>query len=729
MAAMSEFNRITGNLITMIFHNESNCYSVARFNMVAPQEKEVTIAGYFKPLEKDVNYHLDGNFVEHPKYGMQFKVETLEQALPSAKEDLIRFFSGPLFSGIGKKMAENIVDALHENAIDLIKKDTSVLDTVDKMTDKKKQIIVEGLASAENDFERTVSFFRSHGIGMRNIMKIDKFYGAHAVETISENPYCLIQDVDGIGFGTADKLAMNLGFERDFPSRLQAALVALVMEMCIAGGDSYVNVEDLPEALKRKCQLDYIDFSEVLFQCLLKRQLIQEENRIYHSTQFSAENGIAEFCVSFPLNQLERCSMYALNEQLSALQDSVNIVYDQHQLEAIECFFKEDCMILTGGPGTGKTTVVKAMVELFRRLYPYAQIACCAPTGRAAKRLAELTGVDCSTIHSLLHWDLETNTFGKNETEPLAIDCLIIDEFSMVDAWLFYNLLKAGTQIKKICIIGDEDQLPSVSCGSVLRDLIETQIFPVVRLETVFRQKEGSGVVQLAHQIRLNQIEDFSFKGDVAFFECDQYAVKNAVLKIVQSALEKGYDINDVQVLAAKYNGAAGIDRLNAALQECLNPASNQKREFKSGYRLFREHDKILQLKNQIDDDVYNGDIGELIEIIYPDEDINHQARFVVDFDGILVEYTQETFQNITHAYCISVHKSQGSEYPIVIMPIVKEAAFMLQKRLIYTGVTRAKKSLILIGDKTVWTDGLLKKQEKPRKTTLSMRILNELNR
>lgn len=726
---MSEFNRITGNLISMIFHNESNCYSVARFNMVAPSEKKITIAGYFKPLEEDVNYYLDGNFIEHPKYGMQFKVETLQQALPSEKDSLIRFFSGPLFLGIGKKMAENIVDTLGENAIDLIKEDPSVLDRVAKLNTKKKQAIIDGLQAAENDFDRTVSFLHSHGLGMRNIMKIDKIYGAHAVETISKDPYCLIQDVDGIGFATADKLAMNLGFEKDFPSRLQAALVSLVMEMCMANGDSYVCVEDLPEALERKCQIGQIDFSEVLFQCLLKRQLIQEENRIYHSTQFSAENGIAQFCAGFPLERLEKCSSNALNEQLSILQDSINIIYDQHQIEAIECFFKEDCMILTGGPGTGKTTVVKAMVELFRRLYPYAQIACCAPTGRAAKRLAELTGVDCSTIHSLLNWDLETNTFGKNETDPLTIDCLIIDEFSMVDAWVFYNLLKAGTQIKKICIIGDEDQLPSVSCGSVLRDLIEAKIFPVIRLETIFRQKEGSGVVQLAHQIRLNEADDFAFKGDVAFFECDQYTVKNTVIKIVQSALDKGYDINDVQVLAAKYNGVAGIDRLNAALQECLNPASPSKRELKVGYRLFREQDKILQLKNQIDDDVYNGDIGKLIEIIYPEEDINHQARFVVDYDGIIVEYTQETFQNITHAYCISVHKSQGSEYPIVIMPIVQEAAFMLQKRLIYTGITRAKKSLILIGDKNVFLQGLLKSQERRRKTTLSMRILNEWER
>lgn len=725
---MDELDKITGKMISMIYHNESNYFSVARFELYQLDEKEIIITGYFKEFAQDQLYHLEGRYVEHPRYGMQFKVESYKQALPTETDSLIRFFSGPLFPGVGKKFAETLIETLGEEVIDKIKDDPDCLNFVPKMNEKRKSALIEGLRASENELEKTVSFLQSHGLGIRNIMRIDRVYGQDALAKINENPYRMVQEVDGIGFITADKLAMSLGFEKEAPARIEAALVALVMEMSMANGDSYVEIEELPDALKRRCEVNELDFAEALFQCLIRRELHQEENRIYHMSQYLAEQRIAQYCTSFPLVKMDPYQDNELRQRLELLQDEIQIRYDQKQIEAIESFFSEDLLICTGGPGTGKTTVVKAMVTLFRQLYPYSQIACCAPTGRAAKRLAELTGVECSTIHSLLRWDLETNTFGKNETEPLTLDCLIIDEFSMVDAFLFSNLVMAGAQIKKICIIGDEDQLPSVSCGCVLKDLIDSNLFPCIRLQTIFRQKEGSDVIALAHQIRHNDIAKMEYKGDVAFFECDQYGVKDSILKIVQSALDKGYSIQDVQVLACKYNGVAGIDRLNAALQECLNPISKEKREWKVGYRLFREQDKILQLKNQIDDDVFNGDIGTLIEIIYPKEDINNQVRFIVDFEGILVEYTQENFHNITHAYCVSVHKAQGSEYPIVIMPIVKEAAFMLKKRLLYTGITRAKKSLILIGNRQLWEKGILNTEERLRKTTLQQIMKQEMN-
>ncbi len=726
---MSTMDRITGKLTAVIYHNEGNGFSVARFQLYDLEEKQIIITGYFKPFESDQLVHLEGSYVEHPRYGMQFQVERIERAIPDEEESLIRFFSGPLFPGIGKKYAKAMFDVLGCQMIERIRKDPLVLDQIPKMNEKRRTVILEGIRASEDELEKTVSFLQTHGLGMRNIMRIDRVYGSDALAIITQDPYRLVREVDGIGFATADKLAMSLGFEPDFPGRIEAALVSLVMEMCMIGGDSYVEVEELPLALQKKCGISSIDFAEALFQCLLRRELVQEENRVYPISQYLSEENIAQFCACFPQERLPKCEQTELYHQLDELQHSIQIQYDPRQIEAIERFFHEDCLICTGGPGTGKTTLVKAMVTLFRQLYPTSQIACCAPTGRAAKRLAELTGVECSTIHSLLRWDLETNTFGKNEKEPLSLDCLIIDEFSMVDAWLFANLLLAGSQIKKLCIIGDEDQLPSVACGSVLRDLIASKIFPVVRLETIFRQKEGSDVIRLAHQIRHDEVEQMEYCGDVAFFECDQYAVKNGIIQIVRSALQKGYSLEEIQVLAAKYNGVAGIDRLNATLQECFNPPAQEKREWKVGYRLFREQDKILQLKNQVEDNIYNGDIGILSEIIYPNEDINHQLRFVIDFDGNFVEYTQENFHRITHAYCISVHKSQGSEYPIVILPVVREAAFMLKKRLLYTGITRAKKSLILIGEKAIWQQGLHNTHERLRRTTLQERIQKELHR
>ncbi|MBQ7889256.1 MAG: ATP-dependent RecD-like DNA helicase [Erysipelotrichaceae bacterium] len=714
---------IVCRFVSMIFHSDATSFSVGRFQLYEVEERQMIVTGYYHILEADTLYRCTGEYVEHPKYGMQFKAERIERVLASDEDSLVRFLSGPLFPGIGKKFAQTMVNVLGTDLLDQIRQNENVLELVPKMTEKKKKSILQGIAASENQLEKTISFLSSHGLGIRNIMRLDRVYGEKALELITENPYRMIDEVDGIGFATADKLAMSLGFSHENPVRIEACLVSLVMEMCMSTGDTYVSYEKIKPALEKKLGFEIEDFDEILFSALSRGLLEHEEGRIYHHSQMNAEKAIALFSSTFPLVPLEPYDTKKYMEELSLFQDSISIHYDQKQIEAIDSFFDHDLTILTGGPGTGKTTVVRGMVNLFRELYPDRMIACCAPTGRAAKRLAELTKVECQTIHSLLKWDLETNTFGMNEESPLSVDCLIIDEFSMVDAYLFAALCKASSQIKKIVIIGDEDQLPSVGPGCVLKDLIESNLYPVTRLKTIFRQKEGSDVISLAHAIQKRDIEHLKYTGDVAFFECSQYDIKSLVLQIVQSALEKGYHLSDIQLLACKYSGVAGIDRLNAALQECFNPHDPLLKEWKVGHRIFRENDKILQLKNQIDDGVYNGDIGLLTEVIDPDEDFNHQARLIVDFDGIFAEYTSESFQNITHAYCISVHKSQGSEYPIVILPIVPEATFMLQRRLIYTAVSRAKKSLILLGSKELFEKAVLKEEKTLRHTTLKERM------
>jgi exodeoxyribonuclease V alpha subunit len=341
--------------------------------------------------------------------------------------------------------------------------------------------------------------------------------------------------------------------------------------------------------------------------------------------------------------------------------------------------------------------------------------------------MKEVTGNFATTIHALLKWNLETNTFGKNAVDPLLADVLIIDEFSMVDGWLMAQLALASGYVRKILFIGDEDQLPSVACGSVLRDLIASKRFKTVRLQHIYRQKEGSDVIQLAQHIKAGHFDESMCKNDVRFFGAKPYDVKDLILRIVDEAMMKGYRIQDIQVLAAKYSGPAGIDALNHALQKLCNPSEKRKRELQVGYRLYREGDKILQLKNQPTDDVYNGDIGILVEIVYASEDENNQNRMIVDFDGIIVEYSPEWFINITHAYCISVHKAQGSEYPIVIMAAIMEYGQMLQRRLMYTGITRASRSLILVGQKTAFEKAVSTVDKDTRKTFLTQRLLDEL--
>lgn len=718
--------KITGKFEYIIYRHEENYFTVARFVLHDLNEKCIIVTGYLPIIDEDFLYDLEGTYMEHPKYGMQFKFNAYSRVQPNEPDSIIRYLSSPIFIGIGKKLAERIVDTLGIDAINLIKEDINVLDQVDKMNEKKKIAIQDGLKTEDDSFEKVMQFFTMHGLGIRNIIRLNRAYGKDTIEKISENPYRVIEELDGFGFKTADKIAMSMGYSEDDPHRIEAYLVTMVMNACMRSGNSYVACEQLHKEFMQHFPSDVFDFNAYLDSLIQRRLLIKEEDRIYHSSQFDSEEGICTFLSLFPYEKLDPYNENVLNESLEDIQNQLNIEYDKKQLEALYRFVNEDIMILTGGPGTGKTTVVRGMVAIFKKLYPLATIACCAPTGRAAKRLSELTDNPSFTIHSLLQWDLETNTFGKNANEPLFIDLLIIDEFSMVDNWLFYNLTKASVHVKKICIIGDENQLPSVSPGCVLKDLIESKQFPVIGLTHIFRQRDGSDVIELAAQIRTGKLNLSILNDDVAFFECNQYSVKNLVIQIVQQALDKGYDLKDIQVLACMYSGAAGIDRLNSALQECFNPYAIDKREWKVGYKTYRETDKILQLKNQPDDDVYNGDIGTLVEIITPDEDIQHQVRFIVDFEGIFVEYTNETFDRITHAYCVSVHKSQGSEYPIVIFPIIEQHRHMLQKSLVYTAITRAKKSLVLLGSKTV-CESACHSHERRRETTLIKRLDQKL--
>ena len=719
---MEDLFTVKGKVVHYIYHNQENLFTVAKFELHQIDEKEITITGYLPLLPKDIYFILNGNYIEHPRYGMQFQVLKYEQMLPEERESIINYLSGANFPGIGRKYAETIVDFFGEQALEIMKENPAVIDTLPKLSKKRKESLMNGLIT-QDKLQNSIDYFTMFGFSIRTIMKIDAAFGKEAIEVLTENPYRLVSDIDGIGFKTADKFATHLGFPFEHPYRLQAAIVALVMEMCMKNGDSYVYWDQLLERVQKELSGFDFSFDDLLEEIVKEERLVVEGERIYHPSQYNAETTIASYLNKFPEESIPRMQQNEFELFLPKIQETINITYSEKQVESMRTFFEEDLMILTGGPGTGKTTVVRGIVSMFKILYPHYSIALCAPTGRAAKRLTELTGVPSYTIHSLLKWDLETNTFGCNEKEPLVLDLLIIDEFSMVDQFLFANLAKAGRQIKKLLIIGDEDQLPSVSPGKLLKDIIESNLFPLVRLDKIFRQKEGSDVITLAHQIREGKIDVLETAGDVKFLEIPEYKTKDAICNVVAEALNKGYSIEDIQVLSPKYNGLVGIDALNHSLQYLCNPQSEWKKEVKMGYRVFREGDKLLQLKNQTDDNVFNGDIGMLVEI---DDTNPRDVSLFVDFEGNIVEYRQERFFHLTHAYCISIHKSQGSEYPIVIIPFVKENRFMLSKRLIYTGVSRAKKSLVLVGEKRILENGIQKRENIERKTTLIQKIEGE---
>ncbi len=720
-----ELIKINAKVIHVVYHNDENLYTVVRLKLNDEKEKQLTATGFFQSIEKDILYNFYGKYIEHAKYGMQFEIQSYERPLPNEKEGIIRYLSGAQFKGVGQKTAKKIVEQLGEDCLNIIRNDETVLNTLG-LSASIINSIKEGLNEEDSGLEELIQFLNVHGIGMRNVIRLNKAYGKQALEKLKENPYRVIEECDGFGFLTADKIAKNLGIEDDDPRRLYAYLISLCMDLCMRTGDSYTLYDDLKEAYEKKCSFSSMPFDELLQKTLFSRQLVQEKDRIYPYTQYDSEEGISNFLAKFPYDVLDPIDENLLYLYLDQMQLNLSIQYDQKQIDAIEQFFSQPFMIVTGGPGTGKTTVVKAMVTLFKMLYPSSEVICSAPTGRAAKRLSELTDSPAKTIHSLLEWDLETNTFGKNAKEPILADLLIIDEFSMVDNWLFYNLLLASKKIKKICIIGDENQLPSVSPGSVLRELISCDLFPVIRLEHIYRQKNGSDVIQLAHDIQTDVVDFNEYKNDVAFFECDASDIKKNIVFIVKDALEKNYSISDIQVLSPIYSGPAGIDILNKALQEAFNPHDQYKREIKVGYMIYRVGDKILQLKNQPDDDVYNGDIGTLMDIEYSHENEDGKTTVFVQFEDALVSYTLDNISNITLAYCISIHKSQGSEYPIVIMPIVSSHYHMLQRKLIYTGITRARQSLILLGSKKAFVDGIDTLDKHTRLSSLKEKLIEK---
>ncbi|MEE8807101.1 MAG: ATP-dependent RecD-like DNA helicase [Lactimicrobium sp.] len=715
--------KLNGKPVRILFRNSQNFYTVMLFRMSDEEDKTITVTGICPSIQTDVMYNIYGRYVEHPRYGIQFALEHYEVSLPSEEEGIIRFLSGPSFPGIGKKTAASVVEALGTDCLEEIRQNPEILRLKTKLNDKQISAILSGLSQSDEGLSELSRFLNVYGIGSRSIIRLNQHYGKEALQVLKHNPYQAAEECDGFGFVTADRIASYLGFAPDDERRLEALLISLTMDLCVRSGDSYVDTDTLEQAFYKQTKGFEADYPKYLDAAVTKHKLINDDGHIYPITQYEAETGIASFLNQFPLESIDPADPATVQSYLASIQEDFGITYDDAQKEAILSILDNPVQIVTGGPGTGKTTVVRAMVKLFHLLYPDAAIVCAAPTGRAAKRLSELTGTSAATIHSLLQWDLDSNTFGKDEDDPIQADLLVIDEFSMVDAWLFYHLLKASVHVKRLCIIGDEDQLPSVGPGCVLRDLIASERFPLLRLEHIYRQKEGSDVIALAHQIKEGHPDFESLKHDIVFYPCRDEEIKDNVLAVVHNALEKNYTVNDIQVLSPMYKGAAGISTLNNALQMELNPYSPEKKELRHGYQIFRVGDKILQLKNQPDDNVYNGDIGILSDILDAKQVESHHTTVVVSFGDHEVEYSEEGLDHIMLAYCISVHKAQGSEYPIVILPISRQHQFMLQRKLIYTAVTRARRNLVILGDAQAFNKGVATLEYHPRQTGLAQRL------
>jgi exodeoxyribonuclease V alpha subunit len=745
--ALDEASFIKGTCVATIFHNEENFYSVIRVRVEetneACEEQEVVVTGYFPKMNEQDTYIFYGKFHNHPRFGRQYVVEHFRKQFPNTKEGLIHYLASDLFKGIGKKTATAIVETLGENAISKILEDPSVLDGVPKLTKQKAKELYETLRTHEG-LEQTMIALSQFGFGPQLAMKIYQAYQEETLSIIQQNPYQLVEDVEGIGFGRADELGYQLGISGSHPARIRAACLFALEQDCLQEGHVYITKDQLTAHVKQLLEAKRSETirAETIEQMLVmlaeEGKLIEEEERFYIPSLYFAEKGIVTN-VKRLLQQTEAVMTFPESEFLLALgrlEERLSVQYAPLQKEAIRQALSSSLFILTGGPGTGKTTVIKGIVEIFADLHglsldpkdytkdrPF-PILLAAPTGRAAKRMSEATGLPAVTIHRLLGWN-GAEGFTHDEDEPISGRLLIVDEMSMVDTWLANQLFKSIPDGMQVILVGDEDQLPSVGPGQVLKDLLRAGVVPTVRLTEVYRQAEGSSIIELAHQMKNGVVPSdlTAQKADRSFIRCQAGQVAEVVRQIADNARKKGFAVKDIQVLAPMYRGPAGIDRMNQVLQELFNPKSEKKRELSVGDVVYRVGDKVLQLVNQPEDNVFNGDIGEIVAIFYAKENTEKQDLVVVSFDGIEVTYSRQDLSQITHAYCCSIHKAQGSEFPIVILPVVKSYYRMLKRNLLYTAVTRSKQFLILCGEEEAFRLGVARSDDGTRQTTLAEKL------
>jgi exodeoxyribonuclease V alpha subunit len=527
------------------------------------------------------------------------------------------------------------------------------------------------------------------------------------------------------------------------PDRIQAACHFLLREQGTDMGHAFLPVEFLLEEVRKlladgKNTVDEMSIFREIQNMETEQRLILKENVVYLPSLYFAERGFAQKINALIQNQNDdyTLSEEKMDSELVNLEKRLAVTYADSQKEAIKKALTSSLMVLTGGPGTGKTTVIKGIVELYGEIHGVSlnpedyrgketfPILLVAPTGRAAKRMTESTGIPAHTIHRLLGWK-GAGHFEKNEDEPVEGKLLIVDEMSMVDIWLAYSLSKALPEHIQIIFVGDEDQLPSVGPGQVLKDLLATSHIPKVRLTEIYRQSEGSSIIRLAHEMKKGSVPKdlLTPQNDRRFFPCSGEQVFQAIMQVCENAIKKGYTSKDIQVLAPMYKGPVGIDRLNLELQRLFNPEKERQRQLQVAHVFYRKGDKVLQLVNQPEDQVFNGDIGEIVAIIYAKENTEKEDKIVIAFDEIEVTYKRNEFHHFTHAFCCSIHKSQGSEYPIVVLPVVKSYYRMLRRNLLYTAITRSKEYLILCGEEEAFSWAVERSDDTERYSGLQQRL------
>lgn len=734
-----------GHVAAIFFQNPSNFYKVLLVkvteNNADYKDSEIVVTGSFGEIQEEEKYRFFGELVNHPKYGVQLKAESYQQEQPTSEQGLIAYLSGEKFPGIGKKTAEKIVDLLGEEAIDRMLEEPTLLEQIPGLNESKQKMILDTVRQ-NHGMDQVIVGLSRYGFGSQLSFAIYQAYKNEALAIIEENPYQLVEDIEGIGFKRADGIAEQLGIEASSPQRFRAAVLHQIFAQSLQTGNTFIHAQDLLEQTlrlletSRPIEIAPDDLASTIIQLVEEGKIQQEETRLYENSLYFSEWGIASSIERLLSRKKE--IVYPekkISKTLRKIEKHLGITYGSSQEEAIKEAIRSPLFILTGGPGTGKTTVINGIVQLFAELndldlepskysdetFP---ILLAAPTGRAAKRMNETTGLPSGTIHRLLGLNGREKAPSISPKE-LEGGLLIVDEMSMVDTWLANTLFKSIPTNMQVIFVGDKDQLPSVGPGQVLHDLLAIDAIPKQELTEIYRQGDGSSIIPLAHAIKNGQLPaDFTQnQKDRSFFACDAYKIEPLIAQIVKRAKDKGYTPQDIQVLAPMYRGAAGIDALNKMMQEIFNPNDGTKKEVTFNDTVYRIGDKVLQLVNSPEDNVFNGDMGQIVGITLAKQSEDKIDELVIQFDANEVTYKRNEWNKITLSYCCSIHKSQGSEFQMVILPMVHQYQRMLQRNLLYTAVTRSKEMLILLGEPQAYQT-CVNHESATRLTTLKERII-----
>lgn len=737
---------VEGDVAAIYFSNPSNFYKVLLINVedtnVEYYDAQIVIVGNFGQIETGESYEFYGSLTDHPKYGVQFKADRYAKNQPSTEEAVISYLSGQKFKGVGEKTAQKIVDTLGVDCIDLILDNPNTLKEVPGLNKAKREMIVKVIED-EQGMQKVIFTLNKYGVSNQLAYRIYGHYETETLTVLQENPYQLVADIQGIGFNRADHIAEEMGIASDAPERIQAGILYGVKEASLSNGDTYVSGETLMKSTihvleqSRPFIIDPDLIAENLLIMVEEKTIFQDENKFYLPSLYVSEWGIVNSIEKIQSRDFDAVDESLLEDMIDDLEEDLDISYGESQRSAIIEGINSPIFVLTGGPGTGKTTVLNGIVNLFAEVHelsldPYSYkdeafpILLAAPTGRAAKRMKETTELPAGTIHRLLGLTADDDNLEAN----IELDgkLLIVDEMSMLDTWLAYQLFKSVPKGMQVILVGDKDQLPSVGPGQVLRDLIDSEKVAQKELVDIYRQNESSSIIPLAHEIKSNKLpDDFREpKIDRSFISCRTDQVLDVTEKVVNRAIDKGFTSEQVQVLAPMYRGKAGIDTLNEHLQNLFNPnENNERKEVKFLDKVYRINDKVLQLVNDPERNVFNGDVGFITGIIPAKESELKTDELVIDFEGNEVNYLRNEWNKITLAYCSSIHKAQGSEYDMVILPMVHSYGRMLKKDLLYTAITRASSFLILLGEQGAYEKSL-NQASMLRKTSLKERLMSE---